>query len=157
MIFPFLIPQNNQYNINDDWKPEIYEYEPYGSEWLHILGIRQYDYGEMNVFEESVCSGLDNFGYKFINACEHEFHTSRYLDNQWIYEFKDGDDVINKLIGFTLENFDKYMYPLDKKICDEIFPKVKRQLFKIGRKYFTVQFHNQSMFNFKCRIGRKIE
>lgn len=157
MIFPFLILQNNQYNINDDWKPERYEYEPYGSEWLRALGIKQCYYGEMNVLEERICLELDHFGYKFVTACEHEFCTSRYLDNQWVYEFEDGDDVINKLIEFTLENFDKYMYPLDKEICDEIFPKVKRELFKIGREYFTVQFDNQIMFNFKCGIGRKSE
>lgn len=158
MIFPFLILQDNQCKINDDWKLERYEYIPYDSEWLHILGIRQCCYGKMNVFEERVCSELDHFGYKFINECEHEFYkNARYLDSQWIYEFEDGDDVINKLIEFTLKNFNNYMYPLDKEICDEIFPKVKRQLFKIGREYFTVQLHNQSMFNFKCGIGRKSE
>lgn len=158
MIFPFLITHDDPHMICDSWKLERYEYEHYSSEWLHVLGIRQYCYGEMKVFEEYVCSRLDHLGYKFINACEHEFYTNpRYLDNQWVYEFEDGDDVINKLIESTLENFDKYIYPLDKEICDEIFPKVKRQLFKIGREYFTVQFHNQSMFNFKCGIGRKSE
>jgi len=161
MIFPFLIlqnNQNNQYNIKDDWESERYEHTPYGSEWLYILGIRRYCYEEMNKFEEFICSKLDHLNYKFINECEHEFCTNpRYLDSQWVYEFEDGDDVINKLIEFTLENFDKYMYPLDKEICDEIFPKVKRQLFKIGREYFTVQLHNQNMFNFKCGIGRKSE
>lgn len=40
MIFPFLILQDNQYNINDDWILERYEYIPYDSEWLDILGIR---------------------------------------------------------------------------------------------------------------------
>ena len=103
-----------------------------------------------------ICNRLDGIAECFVDECEKEYaYNPRYFDSQWIYEFVDGDDIINKIIDVSLEYFKERMYPLDEELCDMIFPKVREKLFEIGRDYFSVQFHNQSMLNFKCRIGRK--
>jgi hypothetical protein len=163
MIFSFILFNNKKenctnYSLFDNWKPEKYEFRPLKNEWLYFLGICNNDFSiDYNKpCWNMICHKLDYITKRFVNECEKEYECNpRYIDREWVYEFEDGNDVINKIIDVSLEYFKERMYPLDKELCDMILPKVREKLFNIGRDYFSAQMNNQCVLNFASGIGRK--
>lgn len=150
MIFPFLLFSSHKQNAENysysthDWKPIIYEFQHLQLDWLYVLGICDYSFSSNfdNSCIKVLCDRLDNILDSFEYECEKEYHcNSRYLDKRWIYSFE--DNVIDKLIDISLKNFKEKLFPFDEDFCNMIVPKVRKELFKIGRDYFSVQMENQ--------------
>lgn len=155
-MFPFFLFNNTQNNnVEDNWTLERFEFVPYKRSWLFYLGLRTSLDDKYSFVQDIICNRLDYKAESFVNNLEREFNCNpRYLDSRWIYNFEDGDDVINNIIEETVLNFELYMYPMDKELCNHFLIVLKKELFKIGRDFFSVQFENQSYINYKCRIGR---
>lgn len=165
MIFPLLMHHSesqNTYHPFENWQPEHYEFRPFGEEWLYFLGICGNSFEKIEDFNskpnpaaEWLYRGLDHIAERFYNNVEREFNSNpRFFSDQWVYEFEDGDDVINKLVDSSVENFDKIINLCDEEFCNKILPTVKKKLFEIGRKFFETEMSNRSIINYACGIRR---